>query len=271
MELLNCDGCGEKILRQKYQLDRNTTGLFFCGNECKTKYYQRINKVECVICEKSFYKNTSDRRRYPVHCCSIGCRSEYNNKRIRVKCENCDKVLFRPPSLLKGKKNIFCSKGCYNEFQDNKVEFKCDKCGEKYKTSKANYKRRRKHFCSQECFSKYKFKDSFVETQFEELVKKLGIKYNRNDRTVVGPLELDFYFPDISYAVEVNGNFHYKPIKGLDALKKQKKRDTRKRKKCKELEITLRTVKPGNCRYETFMPRYKRVIWEIKQLISEKD
>ena len=266
---VECGGCGKKFFRSSSAKKKNKTGLYFCGNQCKTKYYRRINVVKCVICKIDFYKNSSDRERYPVHCCSVKCRNEHNNKRVRIECGNCEKVFYRPPSLIKGKKNIFCSKDCHDMFQDNKVEFKCDKCGKKYKTSKANYKRTRNHFCSPACFSKFKFEFSFVEVQFAKMVDKLGVQYERNDRTVVGPLELDFYFPTINYAVEINGNFHYKPIKGDDALKKQKKRDTRKRKKCKELGITLRTVKPGNCKYETFIPRYKRVIWEIKKLISE--
>ena len=78
-------------------------------------------------------------------------------------------------------------------------------------------------------------------------------------------MELDFYFPDIKFAVEVNGRCHYDPIYGEDSLAGQKVRDSKKRQRCKELGIILRVVKPGDCKRETYMPRYKRVIWEIKQ------
>jgi len=262
---VKCSNCNKSIYRCNYTRDENKTDIYFCNMKCKSSYYQKINQVVCVVCNKKFYKNSAEQKRSPVHCCSLKCVYEFNNKRVKINCKNCDKILYRPPSLLEGKQNIFCSKECYDEFQDNKVEFKCEKCNKKAKMSKSLYDRGRHHFCSVECCAKYKFKESFVESQFEELVKKLDIKYDRNTRSIVGPLELDFYFPDINYAVEVNGIIHYKPIYGEKHFKGQKERDRRKRKKCKELGITLRTVKPGNCKYETFMPRYKRVVWEIKK------
>lgn len=265
---VRCSNCNKSIYRCKRERKDNKTGIYFCDMKCKSSYYQKINNVACVVCGEKFYKNSAERKRHPIHCCSIKCRNDNNNKKVRIYCKNCNKILYRPPSILRGKNNIFCSKECYDEFQDNKVQVKCEKCGKSVFKSPIYIKRNRHYFCSVKCFAKYKFKESFVETKFEELVKKLNIKYDRNDRTVVAPLELDFYFPDINYAVEVNGAFHYKPIHGENKLKKQKERDSRKHKKCKELGITLRTVKPGDCKYETFMPRYKRVIWELKKHIK---
>jgi hypothetical protein len=48
-------------------------------------------------------------------------------------------------------------------------------------------------------------------------------------------------------------------------LAAQKVRDRKKRRACKERGIILRVVKPGDCKRETYMPRYKRVIWEIEK------
>jgi len=186
---------------------------------------------------------------------------------VKTRCKNCGKVLFRPPSLLKGKHNIFCSEKCHNIFQDKKILFLCKKCGKEVLRSPVYIKNSRNHFCSPECFSKYHFYESFVEKQFEILLNEYckDLKYSRNIRSIIKPLELDFYFPDINFAVEINGSYHYLPIKGIKTLNNQKKRDSRKRKMCKKLGIILRVIKPGNCKYSTFMPRYKRVIWEIKQ------
>ena len=160
---------------------------------------------------------------------------------------------------------MFCSTRCYDKFQNHKTEVKCNKCGNEIKKSPSHMNVHRHHFCDVECFSKFYFKDSFVETEFENLIKNLGLKYDRNNRKKIRPLELDFYFPEISFAVEVNGRCHYDPIYGQKALKGQKERDRKKRKKCKDLGIKLRTVKPGNCKRETYLPRYKRVIWEIQK------
>ncbi len=247
---------------------KNKTGIYFCNMECKSQYYQKINKVVCIVCKKKFYKNGAEQKRSPVHCCSVHCVYKYNDRKAKINCKNCDKILYRPPSVLKDRDNIFCSKGCHDEFQNCKITFNCEKCKKTVIVSPSHYNRARHHFCSRECRSKFTFKESFVEVQFEELVKKLDIKYERNNRSVLGRLELDFYFPNINFAVEINGIIHYKPIYGEDHFKGQKDRDRRKRRKCKELGILLRTVKPGNCKYETFVPRYERVIWEIKQRIK---
>ncbi len=266
---VKCSNCNKSIYRCNYTRNDNKTNIYFCNMKCKSSYYQKVNKVICVVCDKKFYKNSAEQKRSPTHCCSIKCRNDYTNKRVKINCKNCDKTLYRPPSILEGKKNIFCSKKCHDEFQDCKIEFKCDKCGTKANASPSLYNKSRHHFCSVGCCAKYKFKESFVESQFEDLVKKLNIKYDRNNRSVVGPLELDFYFPEINYAVEINGSCHYKPIYGNKSLAGQKKRDRRKRKKCKELGIMLRIVKPGDCKINTYLPRYKRVVWELKKYISK--
>lgn len=211
----------------------------------------------------------ADQKRYGVSCCSIECRSKYNNKTKRLYCPNCGKIFYRPPSLIDGKKDVFCSIKCHNEFQDNKIQVSCIKCGKKIMKSPIYIKRNRHHFCSPGCFSKYHFEESYVEKQFEELVLSLGIKYIRNDRDFIKPLELDFFFPDISFAVEINGATHYKPIYGEDQLAGQKARDKRKKNMCKQKGVILRIVKPGNCKISTYLPRYKRVIWEIKRRMKE--
>lgn len=40
-----------------------------------------------------------------------------------------------------------------------------------------------------------------------ELLDSLGVKYSKNDRDVIGPLELDVYSPESSLAIEVNGTY----------------------------------------------------------------
>jgi hypothetical protein len=131
----------------------------------------------------------------------------------------------------------------------------------------------RHNYCSRNCYFKGKSADNFVEKEFEQLLIKNDIEYLRNDRTILADeldarrsLEIDFYIPHIKMAVEINGSTHYLPVYGPKALKAIQARDRRKRKKCKELGIRFRSVKPGNCRRETYLPRYKRVIWEIKKM-----
>ncbi|NJL70145.1 MAG: hypothetical protein HC888_00425 [Candidatus Competibacteraceae bacterium] len=104
----------------------------------------------------------------------------------------------------------------------------------------------------------------------ESLVKELGIRYGRNNRTVISPLELDFWLPDIKYAIEINGKCHYEPIYGDEALAATKARDKRKRAACKAAGIRLRVVKPGDVRNGVCELRFKAVIREIKQYIQAR-
>lgn len=221
--------------------------------------------VSCLVCEKMFEKREAEIRRYPNHCCSKECRSKGNNKRVKRKCDNCGSSVIRPPSLFGGKKNIFCGKECADEYQTKKQQVVCDYCGVIFGKQRSIIKRSRHNFCSTSCSSRYVHKTSFIEAEFENLIKNLGIKYSRNDRTIIPHLELDFYFPDYKYAVEINGKAHYFPIYGEDILAAQKKRDSRKRKRCKSEKILLRVVKPGNCVNGTYMKRLKRVVWELKK------
>jgi hypothetical protein len=269
-----CKYCGTNVSRPYSQIKKNITGNFFCRIECRSQYSRKSYKVKCVVCGIDFDKLPSEQKRYPIHCCSTECRSKNNDKRKFRTCDECGNKISRPPSVLKDRNNIFCSQKCFDIFQNQKTEVKCEKCGKKVFKSPSAMKERH-YFCSRECFSKYAFSESFVETEFEKLVKKLSLPYLRNDRQVLygcakngGGLELDFYFPTIKFAVEINGVCHYKPVYGEEALAGQKIRDSKKRKRCKELGIILRVIKPGDCKRETYMPRYKRVVWEIKKEIN---
>ncbi len=266
-----CFNCREKIDRSPCYIKRNKTGLYFCDNSCRSQYYRKNYKVRCVICDSEFEKVPAEQKRHPVHCCSVKCRNKYNDRRETHKCDECKKEVFRPPSVLKDRENVFCSVECHDVFQNQKTEVECAKCKKKVWKSPSAMKERH-YFCSRECYGKYAFSESFVETEFENLVKPLGLPYERNDRTTLQNLtdkrksmELDFYFPTIKYAVEVNGSVHYKPIYGEERLAQQKIRDRNKRRACKDRGIILRVVKPGNCKRETYMPRYKRVVWEINR------
>ena len=55
-------------------------------------------------------------------------------------------------------------------------------------------------------------------------------------------LELDIYIPNINFAIEWNGIYHYKNIRE-NLLEKTQEKDKRKVKKCSELNIDLYVVK----------------------------
>lgn len=269
---VKCNYCAKVHEKFTAQVNKNKTGIFYCDNECRAKELKKRTIVSCEVCSSMFRKNSADQKRYPRHCCSIECRSKLNRKSVSTPCSNCEQIVVRAQSQIKGKSNIFCSKECHDEFQTTKLKIKCNLCGKDFAQHKCIIERTKhgQNYCSHTCSSKVVYKESFIETEMEKLVKPIGLKYSRNDRSIVSPLELDFYFPDINYAIEINGLFHYEPIYGKETLLAQKERDSRKRRLCKEKGIILRVVKPGNCKDGTYMKRLKRVVWEIRKIINEQ-
>lgn len=43
-----------------------------------------------------------------------------------------------------------------------------------------------------------------LEELFENQIKELGVKYEHNNRTVIAPLEIDFWFPEQKIGIEIN-------------------------------------------------------------------
>ncbi len=269
---VQCKGCGGNLYRTGARLLQKNN---FCNNKCKSKFFRKNYIVTCVVCGNEFEKVPAEQRRHPVHCCSVECRSKNNDKRVEVSCTECGKKFERPLSVLYGKANYFCSQECHNDFQNHKTLVKCDSCGiDVWKSPSAMADDFNHHFCSVACFSKFEHKDNYVEVEFEKMIMPLSIEYTRNDRVILkekagNALELDFYFPSIRFAVEINGSTHYKPIYGEESLAIRKARDKRKRKICKKLGIKLRSIRLGDCKKKTYIPRYKRVIYEIEKRLAE--
>lgn len=53
---------------------------------------------------------------------------------------------------------------------------------------------------------------SSLESEFENILKKLNIKYICKDRKQINPIELDFYIPDHNLAFELNGIYWHSEI-----------------------------------------------------------
>ena len=69
-----------------------------------------------------------------------------------------------------------------------------------------------------------------------------------NQKDVINS-ELDFYFPELKLAVELNGIFHYEPIYGEEKLSQIQNNDTRKFQACLERGIELCIVDSSKCKY----------------------
>ena len=72
-----------------------------------------------------------------------------------------------------------------------------------------------KYAITHNCSSLFTVTGSKWEEELTRLFDSLGVKYERNNRSLIAPLELDFYLPDFNTAIEVNGNYwHCEDKKG---------------------------------------------------------
>jgi hypothetical protein len=52
------------------------------------------------------------------------------------------------------------------------------------------------------------------EIKIRDLLLEIGVVFKRNDREQIQPLELDFYIPSHSLAIEINGIYHHSELAG---------------------------------------------------------
>jgi len=107
-----------------------------------------------------------------------------------------------------------------------------------------------------------------MEILLEELIieKFSNLNYSINNKNIIQS-ELDFYFPDLKFAIELNGIFHYKPIYGEEKLEQIKNNDKQKIIKCREHGIELCVIDISEVKYlnTSMKEKYKLIFTEILQ------
>jgi hypothetical protein len=78
--------------------------------------------------------------------------------------------------------------------------------------------------------------------------------------------ELDFYFPSLKFAIELNGIVHYKPIYGTDKLNSIKNNDANKLILCSNNKIDLMVIPTISSSLKVFEKYWN----EIKHAIDTK-
>lgn len=93
------------------------------------------------------------------------------------------------------------------------------------------------------CHKQYGIRRSRVEQYLEQRLKQEfdGLVFRCNTSDAIGA-ELDFYFPDLRLAIEVNGIFHYRAIHGEKKLERIQTNDKQKAAQCQKWSIELYTL-----------------------------
>jgi hypothetical protein len=87
--------------------------------------------------------------------------------------------------------------------------------------------------------------NSSYEAEIDQWLKTFPVKYVRNTRSIIKPLELDFYFPDHNLAIEFNGLSHHSEFLGKHIRNNNidfKTYHYKKWKECDERGITLISI-----------------------------
>lgn len=198
------------------------------------------------------------------------------NTNTNTKCSQCGKPFHIKPSRAKKSTNHFCSKGCHNNHMKgtsrSHIEIKCDWCNEPFLRRKKLVAGKNINLCSYECSGFYKGtikKKGHQRSRFEQYIEDnifndypfLYIKFN--DRDVIGS-ELDIYIETLNIAFEINGPYHYLPIRGYDKLNKIIKRDIIKQCSCLKNDIVLHIIDVSKQKTSDFQSDY----CNIKNIIN---
>lgn len=199
---------------------------------------------------------------------------------IEVECKNCGsrvkKTVGRYNESIKNGWNFFCSIPCRYGYQEKGAKYYCAKCHTAIRRTPAQIRQTKRNvFCSKSCAASYNNShkrygtrrsklEMFIEEQLRRELPALSLRCNTN--YPLG-LELDFYFPELGLAIELNGLVHYAPVYGQEKLARIQKNDKRKARLCLKAGIELFVVDVSDRAYLT--QKRKEKYWiEIKELVT---
>ena len=199
--------------------------------------------------------------------------------KIEVECIGCGKQIERFPSRINEKGEYWCSVKC--RFPNNEHQVvECLNCNTEFLKKNFECIKSPNHFCSRSCAASYNnthkqygTRRSKLETYLEEQIR---LEYSQlelicNQKTIIDS-ELDFYFPELRFAIELNGITHYEPIYGEDKFEKIKSNDKRKVIACYEKDIELAIIDSSTCSYlnEAAKNKYRKLVFELLEKVKNR-
>jgi hypothetical protein len=198
---------------------------------------------------------------------------------VEVNCIGCNKIIKRYPCELKANNQHWCSHECrYPDNEDKLVS--CINCESVFKKRNSQCIKSPNHYCSHSCSASYNnthkthgTRRSKLEIYLEEQIKEQypHLELICNQKTAIES-ELDFYFPELRFAIELNGITHYEPIYGEDKFEKIQNNDKRKVIACYEKDIELAIIDSSTCSYlnEAAKMKYKNLVFELLEKVKNR-
>lgn len=205
-------------------------------------------------------------------------------------CDYCSKIIKRKkknlpfikyPNLNPETCYAFCDIKCQHLHLSTALKVECKQCQKTFLKALSATLAHPNHFCSSSCAATYNnlhksygYHRSKLEIYLEEEIK---IKYPNlpiecNNKSVINS-ELDFYFPSLKFAIELNGIFHYEPIYGQDKFDKIINNDKQKFKLCLEHGIELCILDVSKISYlkKEIKKQYSQIIFNILDSIINRN
>ena len=201
-------------------------------------------------------------------------------KTPNVICQQCNIEFYKSETEQRKTKRNFCSKQCWNNFQFIQLEVECKKCSTIFHKRQSEINKTKNNFCSKSCAASYNNThktygtrraklEVFLEEQIKEHYPELELICNQ--KTAIES-ELDFYFPQLRFAIELNGITHYEPIYGADKFEKIQNNDKRKVIACYERGIELAIVDTSSCSYLSAnnKEKYKNLVFGLVEQVKHR-
>lgn len=272
------------ILFTKQQIDEAAFGTHVpCKcDRCGTLFTHKILYIRRMLRKTNYAA-------YTVRC-SRKCLGGLIINWINKTCAQCG-IQFnikQDKKTSSGKK--FCSKKCKDDHpqiqptdfarkENGNLKTNCGQCkkeimviGWRHKKNKTGFS-----FCNSKCSAAYinkrRANKGYQKSKLEIYISKelntqypfLKIEYN--EKKTIG-YELDIYIPELKFAVEVNGIFHYKAINGDAKLARTQEIDKEKLELCSKADIDLLVINTMNVQFS--INSSKPFLEKIYNKIDEK-
>ncbi len=178
----------------------------------------------------------------------------------------------------------FCSRQCCNTFfkatKTKSSQVACEQCGVSFTKLAKELARSKHNFCSKSCAAKYHNAHKTTGTRRSRLEAYIesqlrtdfhGLELICNGKEAIGS-ELDFYFPQLRLAIELNGIFHYEPIYGPDRLERIQANDQQKFLACAAAGIELCVIDTSSVNHitDSVKVRYYTIVKDLVARLIER-
>jgi hypothetical protein len=202
-----------------------------------------------------------------------------------VSCNHCSTYFYKKPAEIKRSSTNFCNRNCAVEYRKSLkylyyTEVECLNCTTKFNKKNSEIAKSPNNFCSKSCSASYNnthktygTRRSKLEIYLEEQIREHYpyLELICNQKTAIES-ELDFYFPQLRFAIELNGITHYEPIYGEDKFEKIQNNDKRKVIACYEKDIEIAIIDSSSCKYlsPNNKEKYKNIVFDLIEKVRHR-